>query len=468
MPRYIYLIRIGDETSLIVATSIKPLTQDHCTMKHLYAIGLLVSLAFAFPTTAIAQMQYFIASSFGSRFNDVNDSGLAVSGGAYFNFPTLTWTPLEPEATESVSINNNGDVAGSMWYDTTNYIFQPGVKINGTWTPIGWFPASVPEESSFSTYSISPNGVWVTGQMSHGCCDFGTFLYNTGTGVLSEIFNPDYVAVAGYVVTNDGTIGGWADDEAMGSTHRIPVFITPDFTIVQVSPTSPMTGVNAVNDINASSQMVGDIDGQPFLYDLTSNTFTTFAIPTGYETATFTSISNDGVAVGYAQKFGDFGDLLRDAIIYHPDLGAQPLLLQDILLANGVDINAPSGRMGTAIAISPDGQYIAGWDDQAPFSANGWIVYLNDLLFAGSGTRVSELEKPFISVSPNPATDLLRIVSSKDLESITLLNMSGQVVMQQAIKGAVGSVDISALSNGIYTLRATTHNASYVSKVVKR
>jgi hypothetical protein len=353
-----------------------------------------------------------------------------------------------------------------MWYDEAQYLYQPAVKTNGVWTPIGWFPSSDPAQSSYSTYSISPNGLWVTGQMSEGCCDFGTFLYNTSTGVLSEIFSPDYVAVAGYVVANDGTIGGWADDEAMGSTHRIPVYITPGLDIIQVSPTPPQFGVNAVNDINASSMMAGDIDGHPFLYDQPSSTFSTFDIPVGYESATFTSISDDGVAVGYAQMFGDFGSLLREAIIYHPDLGPQPLLLKDILLDNGVDINAPSGRMGTAIAISPDGQYIAGWDDQAPFSANGWVVYLNDLLF--TTTAVAEREQPSISVSPNPATDMLRIASPQDLEAITLFDLNGQVVMQQAMGGTAGVVDISALSSGIYTLRATTRDASYVSKVVKR
>src|SRR5690606_13623067 len=114
--------------------------------------------------------------------------------------------PMEPEATELVSINNNGDAAGSMFFDEPNFILQPGVKNNGVWNPIGWFPASNPVESSFTTYSISPNGVWVTGQMSVGCCEFGTFLYNTQTEVLTEIFSPDYVAVAGYFVTNDGTI----------------------------------------------------------------------------------------------------------------------------------------------------------------------------------------------------------------------------------------------------------------------
>jgi hypothetical protein len=250
------------------------------------------------------------------------------------------------------------------------------------WTPIGWFPASNPQESSFSTFSISPNGTWVTGQMSIGCCDFGTFKYNTETGVLTEIFSPDYLTVAGYVITNDGTIGGWADDEGIGGgTRRIPVYITPDLEIIQVSPTLPEFSTNAVNDINASSVMVGDFDNQPFIYDRTTDEFTTFDIPFGYVAATFTSISNNGVAVGYAQKFGEFGTLLRDAIIYHPTLGSQPRFLRDVLLINGLDVNAPNDRMGTAIAISPNGEYVAGWDDQAPFSANGWVVYFDGLLF---------------------------------------------------------------------------------------
>ncbi len=336
----------------------------------------------ALSVTAFAQMDYFLAPDFGSRFNDVNDDGTAISGGAYFDSPTEVWTPMEAEATEMVSINNAGDVAGSMFLDEPNFILQPAYKRNGAWNPIGWFPASNPQESSFSTFSISPNGVWVTGQMSIGCCDFGTFKYNTETGVLTEIFDEAYLAVAGYVITNDGTIGGWADDEGLnGGTRRIPVVITPELEIIPIGPTLPTLSVNAVNDINASSVMVGDFDNQPFIYDQNTDEFTTFDIPFGYIAATFTSISNTGVAVGYAQNFGDFGSLVREAIVYHPDLGSQPRLLKDILLINGIDINAPTGRMGTAIAISPNGEYIAGWNDTSPFFASGWVVYLNGLLF---------------------------------------------------------------------------------------
>lgn len=670
-------------------------------MKHVYPTLALLLTACALPADLLGQMQYYQAASFGSRFNDINDNGVAVSGGAYFDFPTLTWTPIEPEATELVSINNNGDAAGSMFFDEPNFILQPAVKTNGVWNPIGWFPASNPIESSFTTYSISPNGVWVTGQMSIGCCEFGTFLYNTQTDVLTEIFSPDYLAVAGYFVTNDGTIGGWADDAPFGGTRRIPVYITPDLDIVQVSPTLPEVGANAVNAINASSMMVGDFDNQPFVFDLNTNSFTTFDIPFGYIAATFTSVSDNGVAVGYAQKFGEFGTLLRDVIIYHPGLGNQPRFLKDILLINGVDIESPSGRMGTAIAISPNGEYIAGWDDQAPFSANGWVVYLDGLLFeepacsivcpedisviaeqgqtsaviqydvtftcgpdapagvqlvrvsgpasgsvfpfgttqiihnlvdaggglvntctfyvtvsdeyctpginffvepitkvvlagvdnptsedpisdahefflgvefnlnagtsypislegytggeyvnyftvfidfdqdgaldgpgevfeigsienstgvdglaatgtidvpanalvgstrmriiksadfspmspcwsydfgqiedytvniADFGTGAGELEQRTISVFPNPAQDILRIESSMEVETITLLNINGQVVMQEALRSGVGVIDISELSGGVYTLRATANEASYVFRVVK-
>lgn len=434
-------------------------------MKNNYHSALLLFATCLLSTVAHAQMDYYIASSFGSRFNDINDNGIAVSGGAYFDLATEAWTLLEEEATSSVSINNNGDVAGSMFLDEPNFILQPAVKRNGVWTPIGWFPASNPAESSFTTYSISPNGLWVTGQMSIGCCDFGTFKYNTETGVLTEIFSNDYVAVAGYVITDDGTIGGWADDEPASGTRRIPVYITPELEIVQVSSTLPQFNTNAVNDINASRLMVGDFDNQPFVYDDITGELTTFEIPEGYINATFTSVSNDGIAVGYAQNFGDFGGLIRETIIYHPDLGDQPLLLKDILLANGVDINAPSGRMGTAIAISPNGKYIAGWDDQAPFSANGWVVYLDDLLLE---TNVGERNVLTISVSPNPATNRVNIASSLQLDAVSVINMNGQVVLQEAVRTSTAVLDIAKLSAGVYTLRATTKEGPvHTARIVK-
>ncbi|HEY0977033.1 MAG TPA: T9SS type A sorting domain-containing protein [Flavobacteriales bacterium] len=434
-------------------------------MKTPYAVKVLLFAACAFPTAASAQMDYYIASSFGSRFNDINDNGTGISGGAYFDFATETWT-LEDEATSLASINNNGDVAGSMFLDEPNFILQPAYKHDGVWHPIGWFPESNPAESSFTTYGISPNGVWVTGQMSVGCCDFRTFRYNTETDELTSISSPDYVAVAGYVITDDGTIGGWADDEPASGTRRIPVYITPDLEIIPVSPQLPQFATNAVNDINASSLMVGDLDNQPFVFDPSTNTFTSFAVPAGYETATFTSVSDNGVAVGYAQRFGDFGALEREALVYHPELGSQPVFLKDVLLDNGVDIDSPTDRMGTAYAISPNGEYVAGWDDQPPFSANGWLVYFDGLLLS-TGIATNANEGPIVTVFPNPAQDLLTITSASDIDGVTLFNAQGQLVAQHPLRNRTGVVDISTLSSGVYTVRVTGRNSSSVVSLVK-
>ncbi len=436
-------------------------------MKTPYTLRTLFFTACALPAAAFAQMDYYIANSFGSRFNDINDHGIAISGGAYFDFTTETWTLMEDEATEMVSINNNGEVAGSMFLDEDLFTLQPAYKKDGAWHPIGWFPGADPVESSFSTYSISPNGVWVTGQMAMGCCDFRTFRYNTETQVLTSISSPDYVAVAGYVITNDGTIGGWADDEPESGTRRIPVYITPDLEIIHITAQLPEFGINAVNDINASSLMVGDLDGRPFLFDRTAGTFTQFDVPSAYETATFTSIADNGVAVGYAQRFGGFGSLIREALVYHPNLGAQPVFLKDVLMSHGVDIAAPSGQMGTAYAISPNGDYVAGWDDMPPFSANGWVVHFDGQLLSGTGIGTLAAAAPTITAFPNPAQDLLTISADAVLDQVMLFNAQGQLVARQAVRGTTGVIDLSALSSGVYTVRATSKGAHVVKTVVK-
>src|SRR5690606_10692488 len=291
-------------------------------------------------TSLEAQVEFRMLSGFGTRFNDVNDSGTGITQSQYYDFATETLTAIEAEATGLSSINNNGDVSGSMFFDEPNFIMQPAYKKNGTWNPIGWFPESNPSESSFTTYGISANGKYVTGQMSKGCCDFGTFLYDTETEELFEIFDPNGEALAGYTVNNDGIIGGWLDQPDGGGTLRVPAYFNKEgeINLIPEGQLPTLSGINAINDINTSDIMVGDFDGQPFIFDLATETFTTFAAPSG-NSATFTSISDNGIAVGY----DDVAFQVREAIIYHPNLGNQPVYLKDVLSDLGVTIDTPDG-----------------------------------------------------------------------------------------------------------------------------
>ncbi|MBL0105341.1 MAG: T9SS type A sorting domain-containing protein, partial [Bacteroidetes bacterium] len=64
-------------------------------------------------------------------------------------------------------------------------------------------------------------------------------------------------------------------------------------------------------------------------------------------------------------------------------LGTQPVFLRNVLATHGItSIPTTDGLLGTAIAISPDGNFVCGWDNQFAFFASGWIVNLDDSLIS--------------------------------------------------------------------------------------
>src|SRR5699024_9077008 len=57
----------------------------------------------------------------------------------------------------------------------------------------------------------------------------------------------------------------------------------------------------------------------------------------------------------------------------------------DVLDDLGVSVDTDDGELGTAIAISSDGKYIAGWVNGPPMFAEGWMLYLDDDTNPGDG-----------------------------------------------------------------------------------
>lgn len=170
---------------------------------------------------------------------------------------------------------------------------------------------------------------------------------------------------------------------------RVPDYRTLDgeYHFIPEGQLPTLTGVNTIGDINNSDVMVGDFDLQPFIYDLATNTFTRYENPGGADSATFTSISENGVAVGFADT--DFQ--IRDAIIYHPSLGDQPRFLKDVLADNGISVPTADGLLGTAITVSPNGKYVAGWLNGPPPFAEGWMVHLDDLILGTNNVSQNEI-----------------------------------------------------------------------------
>lgn len=84
-------------------------------------------------------------------------------------------------------------------------------------------------------------------------------------------------------------------------------------------------------------------------------------------------------------------------------------------------------------------------------------------------TSVIEIEKTSISISPNPASEMLIIQSEFNISSIELRQNDGQLIKNTKIFSQQNkySLDVSALANGSYIVVINTPNGRGIEKFVK-
>ncbi len=331
------------------------------------------------------QMELKVLDGMGSRLYDINDSGKGIHSGAYFDFATATTSPTE-DGQNTNKINNAGNVAGLMAFTAPDesQIGQAAYKKNGVWTGIGYFPGDVPGNSWFSSANaISGNSKYVTGQISVDVSNSFAYLYDTEAGTLKKL-NGDgsFEYGRGEGVNSSGIVSGFVNKYSInGSSYWIPVYYTPDGVVHYIGD----LGYGEAADINDAGQVVGYKDNKPFIYDINTGIYKSFNVPAGYDNAVFSSISENGVAVGFAGQAGN-----REVIIYHPSLSSNPVFLKDILTSQNVAVTTFDGKLGTAMGISSNGNFIAGFDNSIPpVFANGWAINLNNLLLSNNDCSIT-------------------------------------------------------------------------------
>ena len=115
--------------------------------------------------------------------------------------------------------------------------------------------------------------------------------------------------------------------------------------------------------------------------------------------------------------------------------------------------------------------YGAGWfkliaeDGTQIFRDNGkfgsQVTYMIDV--TGVGVEDFTLET---TVYPNPATDVININTTDNVQRVEIFNMQGQLVKVET--NEVKSVSVKDLANGLYTLKLTTDNGTSMHKIVKK
>ncbi len=130
---------------------------------------------------------------------------------------------------------------------------------------------------------------------------------------------------------------------------------------------------------------------------------------------------------------------------------------------------------GNAVATDISGNiYSAGY-----YSSTDIAFGATTLFNAGNGdmfcaklessiTGVDEVNHSFnVSIFPNPATNKIAI-ETNITGSITIVNTSGQQLLQQDITGPITTLDVSGLSTGVYMLKVVGKESVQVGKFIKK
>ncbi|GEQ87270.1 hypothetical protein ULMS_27780 [Patiriisocius marinistellae] len=118
----------------------------------------------------------------------------------------------------------------------------------------------------------------------------------------------------------------------------------------------------------------------------------------------------------------------------------------------------------------PDGTYpitLTGTDEYGNEGTCTFMLTVESVLGANDNILADG-----ISLYPNPANNVVTIQNSSTqvLENAIVHDINGRVVMNVNLKGAQGdqTIDVSALSAGVYTVQLTSNVASVVKRLIKK
>lgn len=68
---------------------------------------------------------------------------------------------------------------------------------------------------------------------------------------------------------------------------------------------------------------------------------------------------------------------------------------------------------------------------------------------------------------PNPVTDVLQISAKTEINSVTIINMNGQLLLYKDLNSLEGQIDLASLATGIYFAKVKANNATETFKIMK-
>lgn len=330
-----------------------------------------------------------------------------------------------------------------------------------TWTPLGGIGGDDGQEAS-SSHAISGDastivGLGYTAEGGQGGAHAISWTEATGVIDLGSTV-PNSFSRANATNLDGSVIGGW-QDKASGFRQGA-VWINGEQQLVEFPNGEGAGEVITISNNGIWAGGIGNFANNFQAWRWNQETgIETLGPPTtpGYRGAT-SGLNEDGtIAVGYYSPNG-LPAIFGEGFIWTEAQGV--VELNEYAASLGIDTQGVI--LSLPLDISADGSTVVGSGRQGNATV-GFVLKLAPTIL-GVEDIVAEMD---LTYYPNPVASLLTVKSSEVIENVTVFNISGQQIMQEQVNALSGTIDMSALSSGMYLAQIKGSTTSKTVKLIK-
>ena len=253
----------------------------------------------------------------------------------------------------------------------------------------------------------------------------------------------------------DMTFGDWSvNDVDMQTTYGFTGIAFP-------GSGSPMAYI-AFNPATTDPPMIDDPEIQPYAGERFGASMASTAAPWNddWMISPQLQLGDNSVFKLMAKSYTDQYGLEK----YNVGVSTSGMTPGDFTILNSGVIEAP-------VAWTEDTYDISAYDNQLVYVAVQCVsqdafVFMIDDLMVSSTVGIQENDLGNISIYPNPATNLVNIESDVQINSIQIINYTGQVVYNQHTSGNNVQVNTNDLSSGVYFVNISTSEGIATQKLL--
>ncbi len=354
-------------------------------------------------------------------------------------------------------------VGGSISFGISSEMAIYNVS-EGTWQTSDIVSDTTSQEIYASGYRISGNGNLLVGVKGYNFTQTKAITFNADGNITQLPYPESDAGARANVVSSDGSvIGGCIISN--GYQREGAYWVDNIFYPLLDTDNNPTGEVMAVSADGSTLFGYGyGANNDIYKYDIPSHTFEVLcaANVNGGVPPILIDMSDDG-KVGLVVYYNYTNLALSQVYIYIDKAVGEDVYMNINDYLDSIGIDRQGVNVNHVVAVSGNGQVLAGIDGSDIYTSPSFIIEMGDILSVSENTNAAKTW----SVCPNPTKDMINLNLPNDYEQFSINDIHGKCIKTYA-KGMCPSVlNVSDLPNGMYLLHVKTKQTDLFDKLVK-